>query len=203
MNEQQQDYNLIVRMLPTEIKIGARRFPLVTWTSRAIDVLVTLDDKNLSTNEKMRYAISRLTFASIEDVAMYCEEIYTELMRYLQGPPTPEYEVANLPRSHEPIIYWNLDSPAIVASFRQAYGISLEELQKMHFWEFRTLLFSIPADTRLGLLFATRSKVIDPKLKGEDRRKEAELKKSARPKDKRTLEEKEKGAMEQLAGILG
>lgn len=197
------NYNLITRELPKHITLGnGEKIMLYTWTARAIDSITALEDKELSEAQKIRYVISRLTYSSEGQIAQHGAEIFAKLLEYIKGCPTPEYEPSGLPRSDEPMIYWDLDSPAIVGSFRQAYSIGLEELQKMHWWEFKTLLFTLPSDTRMGQLFATRSKVIDSKVKGEERIREEKIKKSAKPKDTRTLEEKEKDAKRQLASIL-
>lgn len=199
-------YNFLSYDLTKEIiLVDGTRIALNTWTARAIDALVILEGikgNEFELEAKGRYIISRLTYATTEQIEAHGGEILNLIVDYLKGAPTGEYEPSGLPHSDEPLIYWDLDSPAIVASFRQAYGISLSDLQKMHFWEFRTLLFALPADTRMGSLFATRSRVIDSKAKGEDRLKEEKIKKSARPKDTRTLEEKEKDAKKQLASIL-
>lgn len=199
-------YNFISYDLIKDITLAdGTRIALNTWAARAVDALVILESikgNELELEAKGRYIISRLTYATTEQIEAHGGEILNLIVEYLQGAPTGEYEPSGLPRSDEPLIYWDLDSPAIVASFRQAYGIGLDALQKMHYWEFRTLLFALPADTRMGSLFATRSKVIDSKAKGEDRLKEEKIKKSARPKDTRTLEEKEKDAKKQLAAIL-
>lgn len=196
-------YNLISYELPRDITLeNGEKISLYTWTARAIDALVALEDKDIPEIDKARYIISRLTYSTKAQIESNAEEIIKALLEYLKGAKTGEYEPSGLPSSNEPMIYWDLDSPAIVASFRQAYGISLSELQKMHWWEFKALLFALPSDTRMGALFSTRSKVIDAKAKGEDRIKEEKIKKSAKPKDTRTLEEKEKDAKRQLASIL-
>lgn len=196
-------YNFLTYELPKDITLSnGIKILLYTWTARAVDSLIALSDRDMADADKAQYIISRLTYASKEQIDKHGAEILSLLVEYLKGASTPEYEPSGLPSSNEPMIYWDLDSPAIVASFRQAYGIGLSELQKMHYWEFRSLLFSLPSDTRMGGLFSTRSKVIDSKVKGEDRIKEEKVKKSARPKDTRTLEEKEKDAKKQLASIL-
>lgn len=197
------DYNLITRELPKQITLSnGDKITLYTWSARAIDSLCVLDDKDIADADKLRYIISRMTYASVSQIREYGAEIFEKLLDYLKGCPTPEYEPSGLPQSDEPVIYWDLDSPAIVASFRQAYSIGLEELQKMHWWEFKTLLFALPAETRMGSLFATRTKVISPKAKGEERMREEKIKKAARPKDTRTQAQKEADAHAQLVNFL-
>lgn len=197
------EYNLITNELPKEITLqNGERIALYTWTARAIDAIAVLMDKDIEDSVKASYIVSRLTYASTDQCANYKMEIFQLVLDYLKGAPNPEYEPSGLPYSDEPSIYWNLDAPAITASFRQAYGISLADLQKMHWWEFKTLLMNIPSDTRMGSLMATRARVIPSKAKGEEKLKEEKIKKAARPKDTRTLEQKEADAHNQLASIL-
>lgn len=51
----------------------------------------------------------------------------------------------------EPVIDFEMDSPLIVAAFRQAYGIRLkEEIDRISIFEFMDLLQGIPKETRLA-----------------------------------------------------
>ena len=196
-------FDIITCELPKTITFGNKEnITLVTSTARAIDCLEVLADQVLTDEMKRLYCFDRLLIASPELTKKYKEEIWAYLLNYLKGPDVEQYEKANLPRSEEPIIYWALDAQAIAASFRQAYGISLEELRSMHFWEFSVLLSNIPGDTAIGRLFATRMSTEDPKMPPEQKTRQREVKKAARPKDKRSLEEKEAAFQQDLAAAL-
>lgn len=165
-----------------------------------MDCMSIQQDSSLDDDVKAEYLLSRFYSSNVErdDRGM----AFQHALNFLKGAPTPEYERANIPSSGECPVYWDLDSPAIYASFRQAYGMTLEDIRCLHWWEFLALLYNIPAESRMGYLFATRSRVVDTTLKPKDQIKEREIKKSARPKDTRSRAEKQKDAMRTLAGAL-
>lgn len=195
------DYNLLVNPLPENIEIDGVEYRLNTSTDRAIDCIERLSDKSLSDQVKENYIIRKL-LGNKQFEGDTKTRILAKLIAYLSSAPTPEYEPSGLPRSKEPLIYWATDSPSIAASFRQAYGISLTELKAMHFWEFMALLYSLPSDTRMGYLMQTRTSVIDAKESLEEKKVHEAQKKSAKPKDKRSKEEKEADAIKMLASSL-
>lgn len=198
-----QEYNLITHELPTEIIDNkGQKVRLVPYAARAIDCLQILDDKAIPEPVKQDYIVSRMTYASTAQKSACMGMLATQVMDFLSGAPLPQYEKTNLPTSKEPLIYWALDSAAIVASFRQAYGLSLADIRTLHWWEFCALLYSIPSDTRLGGLFRIRSEVPDPKDPPETRKRTTEVKKGARPKDTRSREEKEADAQKAIAAAF-
>ena len=195
-------FDIITCELPQSIVIDGQEVArLVTNTARAIDCIEILESE-LPDKLKEIYLINRLVIASPEAIKPHREEVLLFLMNYLKGPDCEQYEKANLPHSEEPIIYWSLDAQAIVASFRQAYGVSLEELRDMHFWEFSILLSNIPGDTAIGRLFATRMSTEDPEASPQQKARQREVKKAAKPKDKRSQAEKEKDFEQSLADAL-
>ena len=191
-------FNLLTDNLPEYVLIAGKKEHIFTATAIAIDCLAVLQDTALDDSIKQEYLMSRIYPGNIP----HSKEAMEEAIKFLKGAPCPEYEKANLPHSGEQSIYWSLDASAICASFRQAYGLRLEEIKAMHWWEFLALLYNIPSDTRMGSLFATRSRVVDPKLKPEQQRVEKEIKRSARPKDTRPKKEKQKSAIKTLVSGL-
>lgn len=193
-------YNLICNAFSNSTRIHGHTYIYFTNTAVCMDCMSALQDSSLDEDIKTEYLLSRFYSSSVDrdDRGM----AFQHALNFLKGAPTPEYEKANIPSSGECPIYWDLDSPAIYASFRQAYGITLEEIRRLHWWEFLALLYNIPSETRMGTLFATRSKVVDTSLKPKDQLREREIKKGARPKDTRTRGEKQKDAMKTLASAL-
>lgn len=193
-------FNLICNTFSNSIKVNGRTYIYFTNTAVCMDCMSLLQDPSVNDDIKAEYLLDRFYSSNVErdDRGM----AFQNALNFLKGAPTPEYEKVNIPSSGECPIYWDLDSPAIYASFRQAYGITLEEIRRLHWWEFLALLYNIPSETRMGTLFATRSKVVDTSLKPKDQLREREIKKGARPKDTRTREEKQKDAMKTLASAL-
>ena len=66
-------------------------------------------------------------------------------------------------KSREPVFSYSQDHAYVVAGFRQAYGMSLEDIHKTHWWEFQALLSGLPEGTRLSQIMRIRRMDIDPK----------------------------------------
>lgn len=201
MEKKEKTFNLITHELPETVTIAGKKERIFTSTAIAMDCIEVLQEPSYEETIKALYIVERMyprqNFTDEEK-----SEALARAIDFLNGAPTPEYEKANLPHSGERAIYWSLDSPAITASFRQAYNITLDELRRLHWWEFLALLYNIPSETRLGALFHTRSETIDMTKKPEQQTRQREIKKSARPKDERPKEEKQKSAVKSLVDSL-
>lgn len=190
------EFNLITGKLPCDVVVNGFPCPIYTNTSICMDCLVALES-DMPQEAKKKIVLGRLFSGAIYEDDR--EAAFSAALEFLRGAPTPEYEIANIPHSKEPSIFWSLDSPAIVASFHQAYGLTLKEVKDMHWWEFLALLQNIPSDTRMGQLFSTRASLVDVKAKPDQQLRQREVKKAAKPKDTRTKEEKQRDAMKAMA----
>ncbi len=63
-------------------------------------------------------------------------------------------------KSGEPVFSFSEDAGCIYAAFREAYGIDLQQIDYMHWWEFRSLFDWLPDDTEIKQRIMYRS--IDP-----------------------------------------
>lgn len=190
------EFNLITGKLPCDVVVNGLLCPIYTNTSICMDCLVALES-DIPQEAKKKIVLGRLFSGAIYEDDR--ESAFSAALEFLRGAPTPEYEKANIPHSKERQIFWSLDSPAIVASFHQAYGLTLKEVKDMHWWEFLALLQNIPSDTRMGQLFSTRASLVDVKAKPDQQMRQREVKKAAKPKDTRTKEEKQRDAMKAMA----
>lgn len=198
------DFNLITRKLPSSITLSSgEEIQLFPNTARAIDCLQILDASDVPENAKITYVLTRMVILTEEQKKSSASEVFEKVCAFLAGPPMPRYQKSGAPQSGEKLCYWALDSAAITASFRKAYGISLSELQNLHFWEFMALFENLDPDTSMGSLMQTRASVIDPKATPEQKLHQNRRKKGARPEDDRPLEEKEKDAMTAFGKAFG
>ena len=85
-------------------------------------------------------------------------DAFSAILDYLKGFP-----VEGGTKSREPVFSYSQDHAYVVAGFRQAYGMSLEDIHKTHWWEFQALLSGLPEGTRLSQIMRIRSMDIDPK----------------------------------------
>ena len=73
-------------------------------------------------------------------------------------------------RSGKPVFSFSEDAGCIYAAFREAYGIDLQQIDYMHWWEFRSLFDWLPDGTEIKQRIMYRS--IDPgTIRDKDERK--------------------------------
>lgn len=161
------DYSLITHRLPENIAVNGRTYKLDTRTMKALQAYAVMaeDDETIPEEVKLSKVIALMLDApssfllarNPEDTA----KVYAKIADFLNGWP----EEPRKPGKHkaEEIFSYSEDHALIVAAFRQAYGVSLEELREMHWWEFRALIAGIPEGTTLSRIMSIRSMEIDPK----------------------------------------
>lgn len=70
----------------------------------------------------------------------------------------------------KPVFSFSEDAGCIYAAFREAYGIDLQQIDYMHWWEFRSLFDWLPDGTEIKQRIMYRS--IDPgTIRDKDERK--------------------------------
>ena len=83
------------------------------------------------------------------------DETLKALMEFYTNPnSTPHYSGQG---SNERVVDYIEDGEYIVASFIQAYGIDLTEVDHMHWHKFKALFNSLPEDTQMSKIIGYRS----------------------------------------------
>ena len=158
MNNDKRPFSLLTDQLPRHIYIqdGTIEVDIKTDTLTALQCLSMLDTDDVPDSIKVSCVI--------ETILAEGEEITPDL--YIDALAADYCKVERCEgasRSREPIFSYSQDHAYIVAAFRQAYGMSLENIQHTHWWEFQALLTGLPEDTRLSQIMRIRSMEIDPK----------------------------------------
>ena len=155
--EERRPFSLLTDSLPDSIELDGRRLEIYTDTMTALQCLTMIDDEDIP--EAIR--VSRVIEATIKKSGEITPSMYVDafsaILRFLKG-----YNVEGR-RSSEQLLSYSQDHALIVASFRQAYGMDNEDIQRTHWWEFQALLSGLPEDTRLSQVIALRGREIDPK----------------------------------------
>ena len=161
------DFSLIIHRLPASAEANTREYELDTRTMKALQAYAVIEEDDETIPEEVKLskvmALMLSPRASLklakhpEDAA----EVYRKIADFLRGWPEEPRKAGR--HKAEEIFSYSEDHALIVAAFRQAYGISLDELRAMHWWEFRALLSGIPEDTSLSKIMGIRAMEIDPK----------------------------------------
>lgn len=209
--------------LPTRIKSKTSAMSLDTTTSSAVAVLLYLRDSTHNAFEKSEYIVSRLlkkedesrpTVAEALEILQISEEKLSEMLfSYLAGAPKAQRLNADgsktldtafsseKGKTTQPDFDYIQDSPAIISAMRQEYGLSLEEVKKIHWWEFLALFDNLSSECSFSKIVQIRKMKIDPKASPERKAEIKEAKKAFGLIDTRTQEQKEADRIAQFNAL--
>ena len=155
--EERRPFSLLTDSLPDSIELDGRRLEIYTDTMTALQCLTMIDDEDIPEVIRVSCVIEAMVKESGEITPSMYVDAFSAILRFLKG-----YSVEGR-RSSEQLLSYSQDHALIVASFRQAYGMDIEDIQRTHWWEFQALLSGLPEDTRLSQVIALRGREIDPK----------------------------------------
>ena len=153
-------FSLLTDELPRSIFIqeGTIEIDIKTDTLTALQCLSMLDNDDIPDAVRISCVIETILAEGEEIPPDLYLDAFSAILDYLKGFP-----VEGGTKSREPVFSYSQDHAYVVAGFRQAYGMSLEDIHKTHWWEFQALLSGLPEDTRLSQVIALRGREIDPK----------------------------------------
>lgn len=153
-------FSLLTDELPRSVFIqdGTIEIDIKTDTLTALQCLSMLDNDEIPDAVRVSCVIETILAEGEEITPDLYIDAFSSILEYLKG-----YPVEGTSRSREPVFSYSQDHAYVVAGFRQAYGMSLEDIQKTHWWEFQALLTGLPEGTRLSQIMRIRSMDIDPK----------------------------------------
>ena len=153
-------FSLLTDELPRSIFIqeGTIEIDIKTDTLTALQCLSMLDNDDIPDAVRISCVIETILAEGEEIPPDLYLDVFSAILDYLKGFP-----VEGGTKSREPVFSYSQDHAYVVAGFRQAYGMSLEDIHKTHWWEFQALLSGLPEGTRLSQIMRIRSMDIDPK----------------------------------------
>ena len=153
-------FSLLTDELPRSIFIqeGTIEIDIKTDTLTALQCLSMLDNDDIPDAVRISCVIETILAEGEEILPDMYLDAFSAILDYLKGFP-----VEGGTKSREPVFSYSQDHAYVVAGFRQAYGMSLEDIHKTHWWEFQALLTGLPEGTRLSQIMRIRSMDIDPK----------------------------------------
>ena len=153
-------FSLLTDELPRSVFIqdGTIEIYIKTDTLTALQCLSMLDNDDIPDAVRISCVIETILAEGEEITPDLYLDVFSAILDYLKGFP-----VEGGTKSREPVFSYSQDHAYVVAGFRQAYGMSLEDIHKTHWWEFQALLSGLPEGTRLSQIMRIRSMDIDPK----------------------------------------
>ena len=153
-------FSLLTDELPRSVFIqdGTIEIYIKTDTLTALQCLSMLDNDDIPDAVRISCVIETILAEGEEILPDMYLDAFSAILDYLKGFP-----VEGGTKSREPVFSSSQDHAYVVAGFRQAYGMSLEDIHRTHWWEFQALLSGLPEGTRLSQIMRIRSMDIDPK----------------------------------------
>ena len=153
-------FSLLTDELPRSVFIqdGTIEIDIKTDTLTALQCLSMLDNDDIPDAVRISCVIETILAEGEEILPDMYLDAFSAILDYLKGFP-----VEGGTKSREPVFSYSQDHAYVVAGFRQAYGMSLEDIHRTHWWEFQALLSGLPEGTRLSQIMRIRSMDIDPK----------------------------------------
>ena len=175
-------FSLLTDELPRSIFIqeGTIEIDIKTDTLTALQCLSMLDNDDIPDAVRISCVIETILAEGEEIPPDLYLDAFSAILDYLKGFPGEGGT-----KSREPVFSYSQDHAYVVAGFRQAYGMSLEDIHKTHWWEFQALLSGLPEGTRLSQIMRIRSMEIDPKASPAEKLRIQKAKSLLRIKRKR------------------
>ena len=166
--------NLLVNRLPTTDKFGrAVRTSFRYW----INFLRALSDDEIEPDSRLLYA---LTCVYVDEIDIEKFNEYREgAFWFLNGGQDPEDSSG----SNTPILDYDIDQLVIYSTFMSCYHINLTRA-KLHWFEFRALMYTLPQDTPAGGLMYYRGKEVTPDMPDWERKQVQRIKRLCRIRKK-------------------
>lgn len=166
--------NLLVSRLPTTDKFGrAVRTSFRYW----INFLRVLSDDEIEPDSRFICALSCVYLDAIETDKL--EEYKEGVFWFLNGGKDPEESSGN----STPILDYDIDQMVIYSTFMSYYHINLTKA-KLHWFEFRALMYTLPQDTPAGALMYYRGKEVTKDMPEWERKQVQRIKRLCRIRKK-------------------
>lgn len=160
--------NWLLHPLPTSLTIDGVEYPIQTDFRTVLRYGQIIHEGREDGSELMESLL--LMFGLIPENVLEAVLQVSWFIRCREGekkhrPPNSMLGV----NSDKPMDYV-LDSSLIWSAFRRVYGVNLQTVDYLHWWEFQEMLAELPEDVRLSRVIAIRTKDVNSKSLSKEER---------------------------------
>ena len=186
---------ILADSMPTAITVNGVLFELNTDYRTWLKVGVLMDKLNVAENANaVFFEICELAIRKYpENGYVIGDELLAGLLEFYKGFPSVDNEKNEKSKENskkkEATFDFQYDAEYIYCSFASFYGIRLQTVKQMHWWEFLTLFrgLMMSDQTSVNFVVGTRQQKITPKMPKEEKARLQKLKlQFALPKDENT-----------------
>lgn len=185
--------HILYREFPESVMVSGRSYAIETDFREWIRFLELAKDEEVPWQIKCQLILQWFTSEVPEDI----EQAIYALGDFCFGYSDSDDQAEGRGRT-KPVYSFEQDADCIYTAFREVYGINLQTVPYMHWWEFQTLLLGLPEKTEIKQRMMYRSiDLRDVKDKNERKRIQKIQKSIALKKKKRArkMDPYEIGAM--------
>ena len=187
--------NILVDELPNSVEIDGVKYEINSDFRNGINLYRLINDKTLEQNEI--YEIMLIMYYG-NNIPRNTEEAIRKIIWFYgcgnteeeQNSKNKKNKIIKRYTSGEKQIDYEQDSNLIFSAFISQYGINLNHIEFLHWWEFQALLQGLNNDCKLSEVIKYRSKKLDG-LKGEEKKFYSDMKKLYEIKEELSQEEKD------------
>lgn len=183
--------NILIDEVPKHIKIDDKEYKINTDFRISIMFELLMQDKTLTTREKSLIALDLYYPEPPHDLPRAIEKIswfYSCGKVYDEANVTDEKD--DTKNKSSPIYSFEYDDELIFAAFLSQYGINLQRITHLHWWEFKSLFKGLETSSKIVEIMNIRGMKIDKNMSKEQKKHYRGLKELYKIPDNRTAEEK-------------
>lgn len=149
--------NILFEKFPETVRVNGRKYPIETDFREWIRFVQLVEDEDVPWQIKCQLLLQWYTDCVPEEL----EEALYALGDFLAARDFEdelENTESDVPRPVQKQVYsFEQDADCIYSAFRQVYGINLQTIPYMHWWEFQALFAGLPEDTEIKQRIMYRS----------------------------------------------
>lgn len=201
--EYREPFCLLTSRLPISVKVDGKAYQIDTRATVAIDCLLKMQEPDANDDLVQMYVVKRMVIlAASGDFSQFNYiDLYKLCSDFLNGPPEEEEGTKKQSIPPKPVMDYLQDAEAIVASFWQAYGLTLEQTTGLHWWTFLALLKNLPSETMFQKIVSLRTKRLPAKAPVEAKIELTKAQLKVAVKDRRTPEQKRRAAQASINAL--
>lgn len=183
--------NILTDKFPETVSVRGREYPVETDFREWIRFVKLVEDGTVPWRVKCRLLMQWY----VEDVPDDLEAAIDALGGFLAMHVDEGLEEAESGKTEKQVYSFDEDMIWIYSAFREVYGINLQTIRYMHWWEFQTLFIGLPEKTEIKQRIMYRNIDIRTVKDKEERKRIRKIQESIAIKKRKKMTDYEIGDM--------
>lgn len=138
--------NILIDKFPESVKVNGKNYPVETDFREWIRFVKLVEDESVPWEMKAQLMMQWYNDDIPDDVGAAIEAL-GDFLAMKQTVEEYDGDIAN--KNQKQVYSFDEDMIWIYSAFRESYGIDLQNVSYMHWWEFQTLFIGLPESTEI------------------------------------------------------